>query len=114
MGALEWRGRGKVFLFLIFGKKFYIINENHELESLKMNIIAERETIKKELEIIEDENLLNAIRELLEFAKKKSVREQFVPMSLEEFRRRAEESERAIREGRVASVEDVERESSTW
>ncbi|MBI3189757.1 MAG: hypothetical protein HYZ33_03820 [Ignavibacteriales bacterium] len=79
-----------------------------------MNIIAERETIKKEIESVEDENLLNAIRELLVYAKKKSVREQFVPMSLEEFRRRAEESERAIREGNVISIEEVERESATW
>ena len=79
-----------------------------------MDVIAERETLKKELDSIEDENLLNAIHELLAYAKKKTVRERLVPMSIEEFRRRAEESEHAVSEGRIESVEDVERESAAW
>ncbi len=79
-----------------------------------MLITEEIEKLKRELDGVSDEDLLRTIHELIDFSKKVSGTERLRPMTGEELTRRAKESEQAIRDGRVTSIEDVERESSGW
>jgi DNA-binding transcriptional regulator YhcF (GntR family) len=79
-----------------------------------MNLQIEINTIKKELEEIQDESLIQTIKSLLKFARKKSYESRLKPMSVKEYRARAEASEKDIKAGRVQDIEALEKESDNW
>jgi len=77
-----------------------------------MNLVKEKALIKKQIDATEDEKLLTVVKNLLTYAQ--SRQEQFKPMSIEELRERALESERAIAAGDVISLEELKKEMLTW
>jgi DNA-binding transcriptional regulator YhcF (GntR family) len=79
-----------------------------------MNIQIEINTITKELEEIQDESLIQTIKSLLKFARKKSYESRLKPMTIKEYKSRAEASEKDIKAGRVKKIEALEKESDNW
>ena len=72
-----------------------------------MNISVEIEQIQKDLELMQDENLISTIKTLLAFAKTQKKQSQFLPFSIEEYRNRAEQSEEDIKMGRFINIDDL-------
>ena len=60
---------------------------------------------------VNDEKVLAQVETLLKSATR---REEIVPMTMEEYRAMIDQSLEAIRDGRVISQEDLEREMETW
>ena len=79
-----------------------------------MDIQIEIDTIKRELEEIQDESLIQTIKSLLKFARKKTYESRLKPMTIKEYRGRAEASEKDIKAGRVKDIETLEEESDNW
>lgn len=72
-----------------------------------MNVSLEIKKIQKDLELIADENLINSIKSILEFAKKQKKDIVFKPFSIEEYKKRAEQSEEDIKMGRFINIDDL-------
>jgi hypothetical protein len=79
-----------------------------------MNLQLEINSIKKDLEAMQDENLILAIKNLLKFAHKRDHESTLKPMTLTQYRARAVASEKDIKKGRVKELEALERESDNW
>lgn len=79
-----------------------------------MNIQLEIEHLKKELDTVHDESLIKIIKNLLAFARTRSYERKLKPMSIKEYRARADRSEADIRNGKVYTVDRVEKESENW
>ena len=79
-----------------------------------MNIQIEINTIKKELEEIQDESLIQTIKSILKFARKKNYESRLKPMTTKEYRARAVASEKDIKAGRVKDIGTIEKESDNW
>ncbi len=77
-----------------------------------MNVVQEKNWIKKEIDSIDDEKILTAVKDLLSYAHLRQ--EHLKPMSVEELKERALVSERAIAAGNVISLEDLKKEMLTW
>ncbi len=71
-----------------------------------MNIAIEIQKIQKDLELIKDENLINSIKSILLNAKNNILEQKFKPISVEEYKKRAEHSEEDIKMGRIVNVDD--------
>lgn len=72
-----------------------------------MNISVEIEQIQKDLELMQDENLISTIKSLLAFAKTEKMKNQFMPLSIEDYKNRAEQSEEDIKMGRFINIDDL-------
>lgn len=74
----------------------------------------------KKVEIIEwvatlkDKSLLKKIEQLKKEAIKEAYEAQLKPMTKSQLKARAEESNKAIRTGKVTSIEDLQKESENW
>ena len=79
-----------------------------------MDIEAEINKIKHELEELHDENLIAAVKTLLNIARKRSYESQLKPMSIDEYLKRAMVSEEDIKYGRITNVDDIDKESKNW
>ena len=79
-----------------------------------MNLQAEINTIKRELEEIQDESLIQTIKSILKFARKKNYESKLKPMTLKKYKSRAEASEKDIKAGRIKDIEIIEKESENW
>jgi hypothetical protein len=79
-----------------------------------MNLQIEINSIKKELDEIQDENLIKTIKSLLNFAKDKKYESGLKPMSITQYRARANASERDIKKGKLKDIEVIEKESDNW
>jgi hypothetical protein len=77
-----------------------------------MNLSQEKQWIKDEIDKIEDESLLSALRNILDFARKKE--NPLGPLTAEDLRRRALESEEDIKNGRVMDLDTLKKESQEW
>lgn len=77
-----------------------------------MDIIKEKKWIKSELDNINDERIILAVKSLIDHARLKE--ELFSQLTIEELKRRALQSEKDIQEGNVISLEDLEKESQNW
>lgn len=75
-----------------------------------MNILLEKQKIKDELDQINDESILTAIKEILGIAKNKSLPK----LTQQDIINRAIESEKAIAEGRILTIEELEEEMKSW
>lgn len=76
-----------------------------------MNIQARKLTLIEYLSRIQDELMISKVEKLIY---KEAYEANLKPMSLSEFNSRIEASEKAIKEGKVTSVEDLEKESENW
>lgn len=74
-----------------------------------MDLQAQKEKIKLELDEVEDVNLLRAIDNLLAYGKSKNFDKQINPISKEMFYKRNEESRKAIEQGSLISQEEAKR-----
>jgi hypothetical protein len=72
-----------------------------------MDVSLEIKKIQKELELVYDENLINSIKSLLAYAKGQKQNVTFKPFSVEEYRKRAEQSEEDIKMGRFINIDDL-------
>lgn len=72
-----------------------------------MNVSIEIEKIHKDLQLLQDENLINSIKSLLVYAKKQKQNIYFKPFSVEEYKKRATQSEEDIKMGRFINVDDL-------
>jgi len=77
-----------------------------------MDIVQEKKWIKSELDNIDDERIILAVKSLIEHSRLKD--ELFSQLTVEELKRRALQSEKDIKEGNVISLEDLEKESQNW
>ncbi len=72
-----------------------------------MDLQSKKEYIKSELDKVEDADLLEAIKNLLNFGKSKSYERDLYPMSKERFYKRNEISRKAIEENALISQEEA-------
>jgi hypothetical protein len=74
-----------------------------------MNVEADRSWIIKELQLVEDPMLLQAIKAMLDFALKNDG-----PINHEQYNRELDEANARIEAGEFISQEDLEKEASQW
>ena len=72
-----------------------------------MNVAIEIKKIQKELELIQDENLIFSIKSLLGYAKKQKQQTFLEPFSIENYKKRAEQSEEDIKFKRFVNIDDL-------
>ena len=75
-----------------------------------MNLILEKQQLKEKIDAINDEGIIEAIKKLIGFASQSP----FKKLSQQDLINRALESEKAIVENRVTSLEDLEKEMKNW
>ncbi len=63
--------------------------------------------------LLNDKSIINKIEKMLEISVKKTQRN-LKPMTIDEFYSRVEQSEKAIKEGRIISQDDLEKEAENW
>lgn len=71
-----------------------------------MDINSEKESLKKELDLVDDIQLLEAIRKMIDYAKSKSFKA-YPSMTEEEYFNRITESRKAIEEGKLITQEEA-------
>lgn len=71
-----------------------------------MDINLEKERLKKELDLVEDIELLEAIHKMIEYGKSKASKP-YPAMSEEEYFDRIEKSRKAIQEGKLITQEEA-------
>ena len=72
-----------------------------------MNVAIEIKKIQKELELVQDENLISSIKSLLVYAKKQEKKSFLKPFSIENYQKRAQQSEDDIKFKRFVNIDDL-------
>lgn len=72
-----------------------------------MNVSVEIQKIQKDLELLHDENIINSIKSLLSFAKKEKATQVLKSFTLDEYKERANLSEKDIKAGRLINIDDL-------
>lgn len=75
-----------------------------------MNLTLEKQLLKEKIDAINDKGVIEAIKKLIGFASQS----RFKKLTHEELISRALESEKAIAENKVTSLEDLEKEMQNW
>jgi hypothetical protein len=75
-----------------------------------MDILVEKQKIKQLIDSIQDESIILSIKKFLGLIKEK----QHIPLTKEELIERALESEKAIADKKVISIEELEKEMKNW
>ena len=78
-----------------------------------MNIHSRKLNLIENMILLNDNAVLSKIEKLLNSVKNQSKKE-IEPMSLEEFYQRIEASELAIKNGKIISQNELEKESENW
>lgn len=79
-----------------------------------MKLTDEKEFIKNEIDSINDERLLRAIKEMLEFAKANTEERYLKPFTKQQLVKRALASEKDIKAGRTTSIKELRKEVRNW
>ena len=79
-----------------------------------MNIVAEKNIIKQELDKVHDEHLIKAIREMLRYAHSAKTESVLKPFTKTEVIERALKSEEDIKAGRVTSLSKLKKQIKNW
>ena len=77
-----------------------------------MDLVKEKELIKQEIDGIDDEQIIVTFKKLIDYARAKQ--EHLRPLTIEELKERALQSELDIQKGNVVSLEDLMKESAKW
>lgn len=77
-----------------------------------MDIVAERSSLIKKLEQINDEILLKAIHELIEQSQIQD--NEYLGETIEEYNRELDAAKARVESGKFIRHEDLEKESSQW
>jgi hypothetical protein len=75
-----------------------------------MNLALEKKLLKERIDSINDEGIIEAIKRLIGFAAEPNLKK----LSPEDLVNRALESEKAIAENKLTSLEDLEKEMHNW
>lgn len=75
-----------------------------------MNLVLEKKILKEKIDAINDEGIIEAIKKIIGFADHSP----FKKLTPEELVNRALESEKAIAENKITSLEDLEKEMQNW
>jgi hypothetical protein len=75
-----------------------------------MNLALEKKLLKEKIDAINDEGIIEALKKLIGLASQPP----FKKLTGEDLINRALESENAIAENRVSSLEDLEKEMKKW
>lgn len=78
-----------------------------------MNIQAQKLNLIERLLLLQDETVIKKIEKMLEIPEKKS-QANLKPMTIDAFYARVEQAEVAIKEGRVITQADLEKEAANW
>lgn len=79
-----------------------------------MGLQAEIGLLKKELDKIKDEHLINAIKELIKFSYQKREEDILAPFTHHQLISRAKQSEKNIRQRKFKSVNEARKEVKSW
>ena len=79
-----------------------------------MNIVAEKNIIKQELDKVQDEHLIKAIREMLRYAHAAQEEAILKPFTKSQLIKRAKQSEKDIKEGKVTTLAKLKKEIKSW
>ena len=79
-----------------------------------MNTQTRKLNLIEHLVLLQDEQILGKIEKFFSSFRQTKKASAKIPMSLEEFYSRIEASEKAIKEGKVISQEDLEKETQDW
>ncbi|MFA5833787.1 MAG: hypothetical protein WDA22_09960 [Bacteroidota bacterium] len=77
-----------------------------------MDLVKEKELIKQQIDLMEDEKVLTAVKNMLSLSRLHH--ENLKPISIEELKERAIASEAAIKNGNVISLESLKKEILMW
>lgn len=77
-----------------------------------MNIQLKKLNLIERLMLLQDESIINKMEKMLRLPAKKELTQK--PMTLDEFYARVEESENAIRQGKIISQQSLEKEAENW
>ena len=75
-----------------------------------MDILIEKQKIKQQIDNIQDEGIILSIKRFLGLVKE----QKHIPLTKEELLERAMESEAAISENKVISIDELEKEMKNW
>jgi hypothetical protein len=75
-----------------------------------MNLILEKQRIKQELDLVNDESIMLTIKRILGLTKDQKLH----PLTKEDIVARALESEKAIKQGQFITLEELEDEMKNW
>ncbi len=79
-----------------------------------MNLLLEKQLIKTEIDSVNDEHLIRAIKEMLSYAKTNKEERFLKPFTKQQLIKRALTSEKDIKNGRTTSLKDLRKEVKTW
>ncbi len=79
-----------------------------------MNITVEKNSIKKQLDSINDEHLIRAISEMIKYAKSSKTDSLLKPFTKSQVTKRALQSETDIKEGKITSLNKLKKEIKGW
>ena len=79
-----------------------------------MNLIIEKQQIKTEIDLVNDEHLIRAIKEMLSYAKANKEERFLKPFTKQQLIKRALASEKDIKNGRTTSLKNLRKEAKTW
>lgn len=79
-----------------------------------MNLTLEKQQIKTEIDAVDNEHLIRAIKEMLSYAKTNKEERYLKPFTKQQLIKRALISEKDIKEGRTTSLKDLRKEVKNW
>ena len=75
-----------------------------------MNLVLEKQRIKQELDMINDESIILTIKKILGLSAEYNLK----ALTKEDILTRAIESEKAIKEGNILTLQELEAEMKNW
>ena len=75
-----------------------------------MNLVLEKQRIKQELDMINDESIILTIKKILGLSAEYNLK----TLTKEDILTRAIESEKAIKEGNILTLQELEAEMKNW
>ena len=79
-----------------------------------MNTVDRKLRFIQEFLRITDEEIIGKLEQLLGSERKKEISKEFVPMTMEEFNKRIDQSEDDFKNGRFTEIDDVLKRIETW
>lgn len=79
-----------------------------------MNIADRKLRFVQEFIRITDEEIIGKLEQLLSSKRKKKISKEFVPMTMEKFNKRIDQSEDDFKNGRFTEIEHVLKSIDTW
>lgn len=79
-----------------------------------MNTVDRKLRFVQEFLRITDEEIIGKLEQLLDLERKKKISKEFVPMTMEEFNKRIDQSEDDFKNGRLTETDELLKIIDTW